>query len=266
MALLQILVLSVIQGITEFLPISSAGHLALLPHLTGLPDQGLMLDVAVHVGTLGAVFAYLWRDILAMLGGVVKAGSPRTDPGVRLLVQLVVATIPLTIVGFIVWSYAGTMLRSVEVIAWATIGFGVVLYLTDRLGLTVKKMEHMTIGVAFLVGIAQCFALIPGASRAGVTISAARMLGFERREAARFSMLMSIPAICAAATPLVLELMQDGTAEFRAAAILAGFLAFITALIAITFMMNWLRQASYTPFVVYRLLLGGGLLIWIYAY
>ena len=198
MTLIQLAVIALIQGITEFLPISSSGHLVLIPSLTGWQDQGLVIDVAVHVGTLGAVMAYLWRDIWMMIAGLLKPGNIRRNPGLRLIAQLIVGTIPLVIVGAVVYKYLGDTLRSAVVVGWATLGFGVLLYLADRYTVTINRIEHMTWGRAFTIGVAQIFALIPGASRAGTTITMARLLGFERTDAARFSMLLSIPAIAAA--------------------------------------------------------------------
>lgn len=265
MTLLQLTVIAVIQGITEFLPVSSSGHLILIPSFTGWQDQGLMIDVAVHVGTLGAVVAYLWRDIAVMLQGLWKPGQLRRNPGLRLIAQLVVATIPVVIVGGFVLVEAGDMLRSAEVVGWATLGFGVLLYISDRYTVTVNRLEHMTVGRALLIGLAQVLALIPGASRAGVTITAARWLGFERTDAARFSMLMSIPTIIAAGAAASWKLSQEGTVHVWGDAFVAAGLAFVTAFIAIILMMSWLRRASFTPFFWYRMVLGAGILWWAYS-
>ena len=178
MTLIQLAVIALIQGITEFLPISSSGHLILIPSFTGWQDQGLVIDVAVHVGTLGAVMTYLWRDIWTMIAGVLKPGNIRRNPGLRLIAQLIVATIPLVIVGAFVYKYPGDTLRSAAVVGWATLGFGVLLYLADRYTVTINRIEHMTWGGAFTIGIAQIFALIPGASRAGTTITMAPVAAY----------------------------------------------------------------------------------------
>ena len=155
-------------------------------------------------------------------------------------------------------------LQSVEVIAWATLGFGIVLYAADRLCLTVRKIEHMTFGGALIIGIAQALALIPGTSRSGITMTAARAMGYERIEAARFSMMLSIPVIVAAGAYEGLKLYRAGDAELTTSAIIAALMAFVAALAAIGALMRWLRRASFTPFVVYRVALGAGLLAWIY--
>ena len=261
MTLLQLTVIAVVQGITEFLPISSSGHLRLIPLLSDWPDQGLMIDIAVHVGTLFAVFVYFWRDVLAMLAGLVRIRSGMAHPGVRLIVYLIIATVPVVAAGFAVTEFLGAGWRnSLEVIAWATFGFGLLLHLSDRVGLTVRRVEHLRLSTAFAIGLAQVLALIPGASRAGVTMTAARVLGFERRDAARFSMLMSIPTIVAAGAFAARELIVSGDPVLQWSALLAAGIAFVAALIAIAAMMGWLRRATFTPFVIYRLVLGGVLL------
>ena len=264
MTLVQLAVIALIQGLTEFLPISSSGHLILIPSVTGWQDQGLVIDVAVHVGTLGAVMAYLWRDIWMMLKGLCKPGNVRRNPGLKLTAQLIVATIPVVIVGGLVFANLGDLLRSAVVVGWATIGFGILLYIADRYTVTINRIEHMTWGRALIIGIAQVFALSPGASRAGTTITMARWLGCERTEAARFSMLRSIPAILAAGAAATLKLVEEGAEHVLADAIVAGAMAFVAAFIAIVVMMSWLRTASFTPFVIYRLILGAAILVWAY--
>ena len=265
MALYQIVVLALVQGITEFLPISSSGHLILVPYLTDWPDQGLVIDVAVHVGTLGAVMLYFWRDIWGMATGLVLLLAGRREPGARLAFLVIVGTIPVVVVGVLVKIYLGDFLRSVTVIAWATLGFGIVLYATDRMGLTLRRLEHLTFADAAIVGLAQVLALIPGTSRAGITMSAARLLGMERSDAARFSLLLSVPAIMGAGVVEGIELYQSQDADLTAAALIAALIAFFSALLAIAVLLAWLRRASFTPFVIYRILLGGALLYLIYG-
>ena len=262
MTLFQLAVLAVIQGITEFLPISSSGHLILVPELTSWPDQGLLIDVAVHIGSLLAVVLYFIRDIWRLTRGLVARGKASTRPQVGMLIG---ATIPVGIAGFALHEIGQENLRDPQIIAWATIIFGVLLYVADRVGMTLRRMEHMTWGAAMTIGFAQVLALIPGTSRSGITMTAARMLGFERADAARFSMLLSIPVILAAGLLAGIDLYQAGDANLTSAALVAGGLAFVAAYIAIWGLMAWLRRASFTPFVIYRLALGAGLLIWIYT-
>lgn len=264
MTLIQIVVLAVIQGIAEFLPVSSSGHLALTPVLLGWRDQGLIIDVAVHVGTMGAVIIYLWRDVWTMLQGLARLAGGQVDDGARLAGLVLIASIPVIVAGFAVKLWLGDALRTPAVIGWSFIGFGLLLYGGDRLGLTILKIKHMKSGGALMIGLAQVLALIPGASRAGVTITMARMMGFERRDAARFSMLLSIPAIAGAGTLAVLDLIESGDAALQADAVLAALLALVAALLAITVMMSWLRRASFTPFVYYRIAVGA-LILWFAA-
>jgi undecaprenyl-diphosphatase len=262
---LQIVVLALVQGITEFLPVSSSGHLALVPLLTDWPDQGLKIDVAVHVGTLLAVMLYFWRDVALLLGGLGRLLMLRGGPGARLMGHLIVATVPVVVAGILFKDAIESSLRSLEVIAWATLGFGLLLGLADRIGLTVRRVEHMTWGDAVVLGLAQALALIPGTSRSGITMTAARVLGYERPDAARFSLLMSMPTIAAAGVLVGLDLYRlDDWAVTREALVAAG-LAMVSALLAVTLMMAWLRRAGFMPFVIYRVLLGLGLLGIVYG-
>ncbi|SDX73176.1 undecaprenyl-diphosphatase [Albimonas donghaensis] len=267
MPLLQLAILALIQGVTEFLPISSSGHLALFPALSGEADQGLMIDVAVHLGTLVAVVIFFRHDVArAAAGGVhVLTGRTRTyEAGLAL--RLVAATIPVVIAGLIL-SAAGLtdIFRNVEVIAWSTVIFGVALWLCDRFGPLIRKAEDWSWRDAILMGLAQAVALIPGTSRSGITISAARALGYERTDAARLSMLMSIPTILAAGTLTAKDLLDAGDMALGADAAIAAGLSCVSALLALTLMMRMLRTWTMTPFVLYRFALGGALLIWLYA-
>ena len=264
MALLQIVVLAILQGITEFLPVSSSGHLILVPHLTGWPDQGLPFDVAIHVGTLVAVLVYFWRDVGTVLVGMLDLLRGRRSVGTRLVIGLAVATIPALAMGLAMEFWIGDALRSVTVVAWTMIIFAVVLYVSDRLGLTINRMEHLTVGHAFFIGCAQALAFIPGTSRSGITMVAGRILGYERFEAARFSLLLSVPAITAAGLYEGLKLYRTGDVAMMQDAVLGGGIAAVSGLITIVFMMNWLRRATFTPFVIYRLILGSALLAWVY--
>ena len=263
---LHIAVLTIIQGITEFLPVSSSGHLVLVPVVTGWQDQGLVMDVAVHVGTLAAVLVYFWRDLLQIVLGFVGGHWRRRDRrlGRALFGYLVVSAIPVIVAGGLLYLLAPTALRDPAVVAWATIGFGVLLYAADRGGLTVREVEHMSLGHAFFIGVFQVLALVPGASRSGVTMTAARLLGYERPAAARFAMLMSIPVIAASGTVAGLEVARRGDPIITHDAVLAAVLSFAVALLAIAVLLALLRRVSFTPFVIYRLLLGGAVLIWLY--
>jgi len=263
----HIILLAVIQGITEFLPISSSGHLILTPALTGAADQGLLVDVAVHVGTLAAVLIYFWRDVFAMIGGFFFLLSGRINPGARLALHIILATISVVAVGFYLKvSGIEEQMRSVEIIAWTTLVFGIVLWIADKIGMTINRLEHMRWGGALFIGLAQVIALIPGTSRSGITMTAARLMGYERADAAQFSMLLSIPVILGAGLLAGIDLQQSGDMALTMDVLLAAGLSFITALIAIAMLMSWLKRSTFTPFAIYRILLGGGLLVWIYGY
>ncbi len=265
MPFLHLLILALVQGITEFLPISSSGHLILTWSALGEAQtpatEQLVIDIAVHVGTLGAVCLYFWRDVGSMAGGFIKLLMGQRSPGGRLAVAVLIGTLPVVIVGFLAKDFVTGALRSAEVIAWTTLIFGLLLYAADKIGLTVRRLEHLGLVQAFVIGLAQVLALVPGTSRSGITMTAARVFGFERAEAARFSLLLSIPAILGAGTLAGLDLYKLGKAQLTSDALLAMGLAFVSALFAIALMMAWLKRASFTPFVIYRVLLSG-LLFW----
>lgn len=265
MLLHHILVLAAVQGITEFLPISSSGHLILASHVLGWQDQGLAMDVAVHLGSLLAVCVYLWRDIWTMTVGLGRLATGRGGPQVRLLGNVLIATIPVLAAGYFFKDQIETTLRTVEVIAWTTLGFGILLWIADFVGMTIRRVEHISWPTALTIGLAQVLALVPGTSRSGITMTAARFLGMEREEAARFSILISIPTILGAGAIKGWDVYESGDWALTADLGLAAGLSFVTALIAIVLMMAWLKRAGFTPFVLYRLALGGALLWWVYG-
>jgi len=266
MDLLQQIVLSAVQGITEFLPISSSGHLVLVPRVMDWPDQGLLLDVAVHVGTLMAVVLYFIGDLWRMLVALFQPGKPENKPYVALLFQLVIAALPVVAAGFYFKDYVAVYARALEVVGWTTLLGGVLLYYADKSNMTIVKLDHLTWQKAFFIGVWQILAIIPGVSRSGITMTAARFLGIERTDAARFSMLLSIPTILGAAVLLSRDLVNaEGDLELTPDIINVTLLSFGFALISIWGLMRWLKSSSFTPFVIYRVLLGGGLLYLSYA-
>jgi undecaprenyl-diphosphatase len=267
MALYHLILLAVVQGITEFLPISSSGHLILLPQAMGAEDQGQLLDVAVHVGTLGAVVLYFWRDVKTGLMGIPSMMLGRLDtPGAKLAFHLMIATIPVIIFGvFLAATGLNDALRSMAVIGWTMLGFGVLLWWMDQRGETTKTDADWTLGDAIKLGLWQAVALIPGTSRSGITITGARALGYDRESSARLAMLMSIPAIVASGAYLLLDTGSDWTPRMvRDCAIAAG-LAFVSALLALGLMMRLLKSISFTPYVIYRVILGAILLVIAYT-
>ncbi len=267
MPLESLVLLALIQGIAEFLPISSSAHLILFPALTGETDQGVAIDAAMHVGTLLAVMLYFRSDTAALVRGAFDFIRGRlSTPDARLFWLLALATVPVVVFGVVLAALdLVEALRSPKVIAWTTIIFAILLWACDRWGAERKALGDFRFGGAILMGVMQALSLIPGVSRSGITMTTARALGFERVEAGRLALLMSIPATMAVGGYLALELVETGDAALGREALIAGGLAFLAALAALYGLMRMLRTWTFTPFVIYRLVLGTGLLIWIYA-
>ncbi|MGC3940475.1 undecaprenyl-diphosphate phosphatase [Roseobacter sp. EG26] len=267
MTLFQLFMVAAIQGLTEFLPVSSSGHLVLLPALTGGPDQGLAIDVAVHVGTLIAVVLYFRADVKIALLGAGRLMHGRVDTqGAFLALCLILSTIPVIVAGLIIkLTGLDEAMRSVAVIGWTMLLFGLVLFWADKIGTTEKTSEAWSIKDAMIMGLAQVLALVPGTSRSGITITAARRLGYDRESAAKLSMLMSIPTILASGALLSLDVIQQANWAIARDGLIAAAFAFVAALVALSLMMRLLRSISFTPYVVYRVLLGVVLLIYAYA-
>jgi undecaprenyl-diphosphatase len=264
MFLEQIIVLALIQGITEFLPISSSGHLILVPALTGWPDQGLLTDMVTNVGSLLAVVIYFWRDVLAMFNGLLDTVKRRVTYNSQLVLNVAVGTIPIVIAGVIMkLTGLDDHIRSATLVALNAIVFGVLLYIADTYGQLRNVVQNLNWKSALVIGCAQAFSLSPGTSRSGVTMTAGRALGMVRPEAARFSFLLSIPANAAASILVIGDAVKSGT-PLTGDVIMTGALTFFVALGAIAFLMRMLRTVSFLPFVVYRVALGLFLLGLIY--
>lgn len=266
--LLQIFLLSVLQGITEFLPVSSSGHLILFAKLTSFPDQGLALDVAVHVGSILAVMIYFSEDIWNIIKGLFKTCfiPNLRNPGARAFWLIIIGTLPIVAAGFLLENIGTEWLRNTRIIGWTILGYGILLYIADKVGMTIRKIDHLTPTDALLIGCAQCLALIPGTSRSGITITMARFLGMERREAAKFSMLLSIPAIFAAAALVTLEIYKSEHISGIIQAVDGITYSFAASIVAIYIVMWWLKKSTFLPFVIYRVILGGILLLDSYGY
>jgi undecaprenyl-diphosphatase len=260
MPLLQIIVLALIQGTTEFLPVSSSGHLILVPALTGWRDQGVVTDMVTNLGTLAAVIIFFWRDVVAMFWGALDILQRKTTANSQLALHVVIGTIPIILVGVLLkLTHLDEHIRSPILVAINAIVFGVLLYVADSYGLMRRTVRDLNWQSALIIGCAQAFALSPGTSRSGVTITAARGLGFVRSEAARFSFLLSIPANGAASVFIIGDALKSGTA-ITGDVILTGVLTFFIALGTITVLMRIVRYMSFLPFVIYRVVLGGLLL------
>jgi undecaprenyl-diphosphatase len=272
MSLLQAIVLGVVQGLTEFLPISSTAHLLIVPRLLGWDDPGAAFSAVIQIGTLAAVLTYFWRDsvrIVAAVGSGLSRGKPLDSPDARLGWMIAVATVPIVVCGLVFKDHIETTLRSLFVVAASMIVLAVLLFVAERYlvwrmrrGLRLKEINAATWRDAVAVGLAQAIALVPGSSRSGTTITAGLFCGFSREAAARFSFLCSLPSIFAAG---VYELYKERDALFASQAdglnlAVATIVSGVVGYWSIGFLLRWLRTRTTTPFIVYRLALGAMLL------
>ena len=264
MDLIQALWLAIIQGLTEFLPISSSAHLILPSAILGWEDQGLAFDVAVHVGSLVAVLIYFKNDLALLLRAWFKTTFQGADSNAesRMLWFIVLATIPTAIVGLVAGGFIELHLRSVAVIATTTIIFGLLLGWADWRYKGSLSLQAMSWKSACLIGIAQVLALVPGTSRSGITMTAALALGFDRNSAARFSFLMAIPIISLSGGYKALQLLSQQSVAWASIA-LGTIMSGLTAYFCIHAFLRLIDRIGMMPFVIYRLLLGV-LLILIY--
>lgn len=266
MELMHIIVLAVIQGLTEFLPISSTAHLVLIPYFANWQDQGLQMDIALHFGSLLALILYFHKEVILLFKGFFDLLRFKITPNSKLFLFLVIATIPAAIVGYFIFSSQTALLRSVELIGWMTIIFGILLGAVDRFAPRLKTLKDMTYLQSFLIGCAQVVALFPGVSRSGITMTAGRFMGYTRVECARFSFLVAMPTIFGASLLDFKDILHEANYDFQIDALIGVCFSFISSLIAIAFMIKWLSKYSFIPFVVYRLLLGIGLLSYAYGF
>lgn len=264
MPIVHIIVLALIQGLTEFLPVSSSAHLILGSRVMGWEDQGLVFDVATHLGTLFAVLVYFRHELLAMLRActaTVHGGAARHDRS--MVIYLALASIPALALGALAHDLVEYHLRDVRVIAVSTLVFGLVLWWADRVGKRVKTVAGMSMAPALLIGLAQSLALVPGVSRSGITITAGRFLGFAPEDAARFSFLLAIPVIGAAGAYGALKVaLGDTPIDWQQFFMAAGF-ATAAGWACIAVFLALLQRVGLLPFILYRLALGVVLLWWV---
>lgn len=260
-------VLALVQGLTEFLPISSSAHLILPSQVLGWEDQGLAFDVAVHVGTLLAIILYFRVEIIALAKAWFASFKGRSQLAVetaqqaRLAWLIVLATIPAGLAGVLLNDFISEHLRSTLVIATTTITFGLLLWFSDNHGARNRSLEQIDLKSAMIIGVSQALALIPGTSRSGITMTAALLLGLTRDAAARFSFLLSVPLIAAAGMLKTKELLETGTDTQLQLVAFATVVAFVSAYLCIHFFLRFLERIGFMPFVVYRLCLGTILLL-----
>lgn len=289
---IQAAILGILQGLTEFLPISSSAHLRIVPELLGWEDPGTAFSVMTHFGSAIAIVLYFAKDIgriteawlrslprrdllrsnepvpvgakasaAAEIGGGRHRRQERTwDPAdARLGWYVIVATIPIVIAGVLLEDYVDNEFRSLWLIGAMFVVIGIVLWVADRTGRQVLDIRDMTLASAILIGIGQVAAVVPGVSRAGATITVALFLGFMRASAARFALLLAIPTIIAATVSEWRKALDEGAAYGQGPTILAVVVSFVASYAAIAWLLRWLQTRSYTPFVLYRVI--GGILI-----
>lgn len=272
----QALVLGIVQGLTEFLPISSSAHLILVPWLLGWPEPGLAFNVALHLGTLTAVLAYFWRDLVtiarAWLTGLVQ-WRPFGSPEARLGWAVLVGSVPAGVAGILFNDVIDQFFHSggggavaIALTAVLLVCLGVALWLAERVGRRSRSLSDLGLRDGILVGVAQALALLPGVSRSGSTITAGLFLDFQRAAAARFSFILGIPAIVGAGMLETMHLLRTGLPASERTLFLVGMAASaVTGFLAIAFLLRFLQRRSTAVFVLYRFLLGGFILVWLIA-
>ena len=256
---LQLILLSLVQGLTEFLPVSSSAHLVLLTEFLGEEDQGIIFDVGVHFGTLLAALVYFRSDLKKM---IINLGSHKLlSEENNLTTNLVIGVIPILLAGFLLRDFVNLHLRNSEVIAYATIIFGIFLY-TAQLRKGKEDLDSVNLKQALIIGLFQCLALIPGTSRSGITITAGLFLGLSATAASRFSFLLAIPTIGAIALAELIRVSFIDITDNGTELSIALIISFLVAYISIDMFLKLIDRIGFTPFVIYRLLLGGWLLIY----
>ncbi len=261
MSFLPIFILSLIQGITEFLPISSSGHLLVAGEFLNFKQHSLLIDVSLHLGTLGAVLLYFRRESKILLINTHCVFQNKPDENTLFTKHIFIATIPIVIVGGLLFLFGvAEILRNLQVIALATILFGVLLYFADVKSNDDLTIKELTVRKSFLIGIFQILSIVPGTSRAGIVYTGSRILNLNRVDAARFSMILSIPVIIISSAIPIIQLVKTPTQENFILSIIGFIISFIVAYCSIDLLLRWLKSHSMTPFVIYRIIFGSVLL------
>ncbi len=257
MSIFSLIIFAIIQGITEFLPISSTAHLQLVGKVMDMQTPEV-LEVAVHFGSVFAVIIYFKEDILTLTRAIWEFLRGNRDENTAFLGKIIMASIPVLFIGILLELFSVNLewRSSLQIIGWATILFGILLHASDKIGLTIRRSEHLTWKDVLFIGLFQCLAIIPGVSRSGITMTAGRFIGMERTEVARFSMLISIPVILSAGLKTGLDVALAGDLKVTFSVVIAAVLSFAVALTVISVLMNWVKRSSFFPFVIYRLVLG----------
>ena len=262
----QIIVAAALQGLAEIFPLSPEGHAVLIESGLGWPSMSPILGLSVRIGALLGIAAYFWRDLVEMVGGIARALKGKRDTGAILAAQIAVAAVPTLAIGFLVTRYVEFDLHFLTMIGWATLAGALVLLVFDYLGMTVKRVEHATYGDAIFIGLMQVFVLVPGVGRLVMSMTMARLLGYERAAAARLSLLLSLPILAAHTALDAINIGASQLAQISSIELIGGFAGFFSAIIFIAVLLTWLKQSSFTPIVVLRLLIGGVVLAMAYGW
>ena len=250
MTMIEIIILSIIQGVTEFLPVSSSSHLIIISEYLNFENQSLSIDVSLHIGSFIAVITYFRKDIINFIKNK------------ELFFKIFLSSIPVMLTGFLLVKFELIdQLRNLQVIGWTTIIFGILLYISDKFSIENKIDNNFTIKSAMIIGILQILSLIPGVSRSGITITAARILKFNRFDSAKISFLLSIPTLAAVSFFGLKNLVVSNNLDFSVLNLVSIFLSFVFSLITIKFFLNYLKNFNLNIFVIYRIILGIFLII-----
>lgn len=265
MNLLEAIILGIIQGLTEFLPISSSAHLRVASELLGIGDAGAAFTAITQIGTEAAVVVFFWRDIQRVITRwflSLRGRVERSDPDARMGWFIILGTIPIVVLGLVFQDHIESTLRSLWFVAITLIVFGVLLGIADRVGKRLLELQHLNVPHGVIYGLAQALALIPGVSRSGGTITAGLLMGYTREAAARYSFLLAIPAVFGSGFYQVLKASRAGfESGFLVPTTIATIAAFLVALVVIGVFMRYISRGSFMPFVIYRIVLGGVIII-----